>query len=246
MSLAFFIFQAAKFTTLFVIIIITGEIARQGKLKVNYTRKINHFAIAFLPELIYKVIYYDINNLTVAAGAFISLSYFILLIKPVRSRIKILETAFCAIDRPEDRPHTLLLFVSQFMAGIVVIIPFFLYFSYFQDFRLVYIPLFINGLGDGLAEPVGVRFGRHTYKVRPLFGEKTYIRTIEGSACVFITSIVIILLFKDLFTLKQLIAALVMLPPAATAAEALSPHTWDAPFILAVCGFVLTAIRLIF
>jgi dolichol kinase len=245
-SLAFFIFQVAKFAVLFIIIIITGSIASQGRLKVNYTRKINHFAIAFLPELLYKVIYYEINDLTVVAGAVISLSYFALLIKPVRSRVRLLQTAFCAIDRPEDRPHTLFLFVTQFTAGIVVIVPFFLYFSYFQDFRLVYIPLFINGLGDGLAEPVGVRFGRHPYKVRPLFGNKTYIRTIEGSACVFIISIVILLLFKELFTARQLIAALILLPPAATAAEALSPHTWDAPFILAVCGLVLTAVKLIF
>lgn len=31
---------------------------------------------------------------------------------------------------------------------------------------LIYITVLVAGIGDGLAEPVGVRFGRHPYRAR--------------------------------------------------------------------------------
>ena len=34
---------------------------------------------------------------------------------------------------------------------------------------LVVIPILINVIGDGLAEPVGVRFGKYRYKTKALF-----------------------------------------------------------------------------
>lgn len=245
MTLSFVIFQIIKFGILFGIAVGTGVLARDKMLKVNYTRKINHFAISFLPELLYKAIYYEMNNYTVAAGALISLGYFVFFAPPLRSRVKFFETAFYAIDRPEDRPHTLFWFVTQFAAGIVVIIPFYLYFAHFYNYKLAYIPLLINGLGDGLAEPVGIRFGRHFYNTRPLFGTKMYVRSWEGSACVFLAAVVILLCFRELFSPAQLMVSLIILPVAATLAEAFSPHTWDAPFILLVCSLVLTVVKLI-
>lgn len=230
---------------LFGIAVTTGMLARDQVLKVNYTRKINHFAISFLPELLYKAIHYEMNNYTVTAGALISLGYFVFFARPLRMRVKAFEIAFYAIDRPEDQPHTLFWFVTQFAAGIVVIVPFYLYFAHFYNYQIVYIPLLINGLGDGLAEPVGVRFGRHFYKVRPLFGSNKYVRTLEGSACVFLAAVVILLCFQELFTPIQLMVSMIVLPIAATLAEAFSPHTWDAPFILLVCSLVLLGVKLI-
>ena len=245
MTYSFIVFQILKFAILFGIAVITGVLVRDHGLKVNYTRKINHFAISFLPELLYKAIHYEMNNMTVVAGAIISLGYFIFFIPPLRRRVKAFETAFYAIDRPEDRPHTLFWFVSQFAAGIIVIIPFYLYFSHFYTYQLLYVSLLINGLGDGLAEPVGIRFGRHFYNVRPLFGTKKYVRTLEGSACVFLSAIILLICLRDLFSPIQLIASLIILPIAAALAEAFSPHTWDAPFILLVCNLVLMGVKAI-
>jgi hypothetical protein len=55
---------------------------------------------------------------------------------------------------------------------------------------------------------VGVRFGRHTYTVRALHGSRRYVRSLEGSACVLITGIVVILLFRDSFAAIQFWIAL--------------------------------------
>jgi dolichol kinase len=100
--------------------------------------------------------------------------------------------------------------------------------------NLIFIPILINGIGDGLAEPVGIRFGRLKYKTYALFSKRKYVRTIEGSACVFITSIIVIFLFKSYFSPAEFICALIVIPIAMTLAEAFAPHTWDTPFLFFV------------
>ena len=111
--------------------------------------------------------------------------------------------------------------------------------------HFVLIPILINGIGDGLAEPVGVRFGRHTYRVYALFSKRQYHRTLEGSACVFLSSLVIIAFHHDAFTLWQWIAALVLVPVCMTLAEAFSPHTWDTPFLFLTGYLAVFAVSLL-
>ena len=65
------------------------------------------------------------------------------------------------------------------------------------------VPILVSGIGDGLAEPVGVRFGRLKYKTYALFSKIKYERTVEGSACVFITSIIVIIFFQSSFTYSE-------------------------------------------
>jgi len=101
---------------------------------------------------------------------------------------------------------------------------------------LIFITFLIAGIGDGLAEPVGVRFGKHAYKTHALFTNKKYTRTIEGSLCVFFSGILAVVLLLEHLTQTQFILALLIIPLAMTLAEALSPHTWDAPFLYLVGG----------
>ena len=93
------------------------------------------------------------------------------------------------------------------------------------------IPILIVGIGDGLAEPVGVKFGRLKYRTYALFSKMKFARTIEGSCCVLVTSIIVIFFYKHSFTPQELIAALISIPIIMTLAEAFSPHTWDQPFL---------------
>jgi len=92
------------------------------------------------------------------------------------------------------------------------------------------------GIRDGLAEPVGVRFGRYKYKVSALFSDKIYFRTFEGSACVFVTSFAVVIAHYTHFTFSQFLMSMILIPPLMTLAEALSPHTWDSP-ILFLAGY---------
>jgi len=111
-----------------------------------------------------------------------------------------------------------------------------------HHYDFVFIPILINGIGDGLAEPVGIRFGRHAYQTRALFTKKRYTRTLEGSACVFVTSIIAVLLYNPLLSPSQFIAALLIIPILMTLAEAFSPHSWDSPFLFLVGGLSLAGI----
>jgi len=109
---------------------------------------------------------------------------------------------------------------------------------------LLLIPILINGLGDGLAEPIGVRFGKHHYQTRALFSQRTYTRSLEGSACVFISAVLAILLFADQFSQLQLVIALTIIPPIMTLTEAISPHTWDSPFLYLIGGLLVIGVDL--
>ena len=149
------------------------------------------------------------------------------------------------IDRPEDRPHTLLWLFTQFLASIIILIPLAIVSEVYFKIKWENIGLFILCLamiGDGFAEPVGVRFGNIKYKTFALFTKKRYYRTIEGSLTVFISSIIVISIFSFLFTSNQLFIAFLILPITITLIEAFSPHTWDSPFLLAGAGIGTVAI----
>ena len=111
--------------------------------------------------------------------------------------------------------------------------------------ELVFIVMFINGFGDSLAEPVGIRFGKHKYETYALFTKKKYVRSLEGSACVLIVSIIVVMLFQSSFSQTQFIVALLILPIAMTLAEAFAPHSWDNPFLTAVGQIILFLILFI-
>jgi phytol kinase len=100
----------------------------------------------------------------------------------------------------------------------------------------------VAGIGDGLAEPVGIRFGKRKYQVRALFTDRRYTRSLEGSSCVFVSAVLAILILKSHLTDTQLLLALGIVPVTMTLAEALSPHTWDGPFLYLVGGVSLIAV----
>ncbi|MEA3359472.1 MAG: hypothetical protein U9R17_08740 [Thermodesulfobacteriota bacterium] len=150
---------------------------------------------------------------------------------------------FLSFDRPEDRPYTLKWLSTQIIAGYIVIIPAIVLFVKTGYSSLIFIPVLINGIGDGLAEPVGIRFGKHKYKTKALFSKREYVRSLEGSSCVFIASIVILFLFQSSFSFIEFIWALILLPFAMTIAEAFSPHTWDTPFLFLTGYMVLYFIK---
>jgi dolichol kinase len=86
-------------------------------------------------------------------------------------------------------------------------------------------------LGDLLAGAVGHRFGRHRYATTAMFTDKTYTRSWEGSACVFATTLIAVVLVRSGLTPNQFFTTLLVVPVVLTLAEAKSPHTWDEPIM---------------
>ena len=166
--------------------------------------------------------------------------------EPIRSRFPPYQLMFEGFDRPEDRPFTLVWIFSQFVAGFMVMLPAIWYFGEIGLAGLILIPLLINAVGDGLAEPIGVRWGRHEYRTRALGTDRTYVRTLEGSGFILLTGLVIIALHASQFSGLQFALALAIVPLAMTLAEAFSPHTWDTPFLMAAgYGGLLLVMQLV-
>lgn len=231
-----------KVVILFSVQFSTGLLVSRYHVRVNYTRKVNHFILFFTDPFLYMIF-----QVTPAPGeefgaAIVSLLFLVIYIEPIRKRVPFIRTMFSSFDRPEDRPHTLLWLVTQVAAGNLVLVPLGMYLNSIGYYSLISIPIFINGLGDGLAEPVGIKFGKHKYETRALFTDKKFTRSYEGSVMVFLASIVILLIFQASFAPIQLIIALLIIPILMTLAEAFSPHTWDAPFLFLTGGVSIVMI----
>jgi phytol kinase len=233
-----------KFAINFVIWYIGGLLVKKG-VKTNYTRKVNHFSLLIIPFLLgagrpsrsSDRSGNDFFNLII--GLLSGLSWFLMFIKPIRERVNVINTAFLSIDRPEDRPYTLLWTSTQTAANYLVAILLSAYLMMINRMELIFIVIIINGIGDGLAEPIGVRFGKHKYKTYALFTKKKYERSVEGSACVFITALIAIILFGKSFSSIQFVVALITIPIVMTLVEAFSPHSWDNPFLFIVGEILL-------
>ena len=224
----------AKGITLLAVMLSTGFLVRYSGVKVNYTRKVNHFAIFFLPVFIDKQ--FDAETFTnfvyLAISAVITTVSLLMFYEPIRKLIPPYQLMFEGFDRPEDRPYTLVWIWTQFAAGFAVMLPMIWLFGQWGLGSLVLIPILINVVGDGLAEPVGIRFGKHEYRTRALFTEKEYVRTLEGSACVLITGLIVVAMHYEYFTITQFVLSMLLVPLLMTLTEAYSPHTWDTPFLM--------------
>ena len=224
---------------------------RNSAFKVNYTRKFQLLA-AYLVPLVVKPSEETCREcngpLALAWGDFVTLCCFLLLIKPIRERSTLFMLQFNSLDRPEDRPHTLKWIVAgNVFPGLFVLLFFRWLFERTTQSNLVFILAFVTSIGDGLAEPIGIAFGKHKYSTNTCFSKRKYTRSIEGSACVFLSGMVFpALQYADFETPMQLWLTMIILPFVVAYAEATAPHTMDAPVLMAATGLVLYAIIHIF
>jgi phytol kinase len=213
-----------------------------GGVRVNYTRKILHFALFFVPLALMSWLPYRGGIDTMFYTSLTFLATIWLMSEPMRSRFRVLAVVFAAFDRPEDRPYTLRWLATQVLASFLVLIVVLVMLERYDKVVLIYITILVAAIGDGLAEPVGVRFGRFTYRTRALFTDRTYVRTLEGSACVLLSGFLAVYLMRGQLAPQQLVPALALIPLAMTLAEAWSPHTWDGPFLYGAGGLSTIAV----
>ncbi|CAI5743066.1 unnamed protein product [Hyaloperonospora brassicae] len=220
---------------------------RTSAFKVNYTRKLQLLA-AYLVPLVVKPSAETCREcsgpLALAWGDYVTLCCFLLLIKPIRERSTLFMLQFNSLDRPEDRPHTLKWIVAgNVCPGLFVLLFFRWLFARTTQADLVFILVFVTSIGDGLAEPIGIAFGKHKYSTNTCFSKRKYTRSFEGSACVFLSGMVFpALQYADFDTPLQLWLTMTILPFVAAYAEATAPHTMDAPVLMAATGLVLYAV----
>jgi phytol kinase len=219
-----------------------GLLVRHRGVKVNYTRKVNFFALYLVPLLVDQLLPYEPAPVEAVLRPVFFMLFLVFFLQPVRERLPPAATMFLSYDRPEDRPYTMLWLSTQLVAGYAVLIPMAWVFRRLDVAELLFVPVIVHGLGDGLAEPVGVRFGRHKYSTRALFSDRRYTRSLEGSACVLVVGVLAVVAFHGSLTAPQLVAALLTVPLGMTLAEAFSPHTWDTPLMLLSGSVLLLAV----
>jgi dolichol kinase len=207
---------------------IGGQVVIHWHVRVHYVRKVCGFLFLFSALLIDR--YYPS---TIPYLNFLStlgwVACFGLL--GLRRHSRFLRICFTAVDRPEDRPHTNRWIITEFVANFLVIQLCMAAYAHFHMPNLIWIGFLIVSFGDGLAEPVGFRFGRHRYTTRALHGGGRHVRSLEGSAVVFAVSAIVLWIYRHPFSPHALLAAFCIVPLVATVAEAVSPHTCDGPLM---------------
>lgn len=139
--------------------------------KINYTRKLGN--LLKVPK--YFVV--DLSESVTATALSMTLAFVInftifslISYRKFRERFPFCAYFLLSQDRREDRPDTLI------FNGVEDIMRFGIYFPFkllVVDLvgkpALIFIPIGVNNIGDGLAEPVGVAFGKHKYTVTSIY-----------------------------------------------------------------------------
>ena len=228
---------------------VLSAIVIKYKIKINYTRKLGnlfkipkYFAADLLP-------FYESTATSLVTALAINQTLFcIMYSRQTREKVPFFSYVFLSQDRREDRPDTLIFQVTEDIMRFGVYFPFKILVANRIGLPelVVFIPLIVNNIGDGLAEPVGVAFGKHKYSTTPAlyhkgkFFKSKFTRSYEGSSCVYITTLVVVALYHKSFeTAFRFWITLTILPFLMTIAEAKAPHTNDGPFLALVgCSFL--------
>ncbi len=207
--------------------------------KVNYTRKIQHFAAYLVPLLSPPTA--PLGILPHLWESLFVLFMFLVLIKPVREFSTFFMLQFNSLDRVEDRPNTLKwIILGNMLPGLLIITIFKQVFETCLNLPLLASVVVLTvAIGDGLAEPVGTYLGKKKYVVPSWNLKNRYVRSYAGSACVFLAAVLFLILFRDQFANPQEFwSAMILFPPVMTLSEAFAPHSMDTPVMMLI-GFSL-------
>lgn len=242
-----FVFKYTKVTVIYYLYVllslyglsfVVGYFVSNNKLDVHYGRKILSISFFLIATFIITRDLAPLSLHDILFGIFAPLIWLGSFMRVFRERSSFIRICFSAIDRPEDRPYTLIWLSTGMVVGYIVLLLMVQWLKIYDAGFLITMTVFISVFGDGLAEPVGVRFGRHKYKARALFTKQLYERSYEGSACVALAAISVIIAMYSYMSVPQFIFMLITMPIAMTITEAKSPHTWDNPFLHLIGGLI--------
>lgn len=196
--------------------LLSGTLKRRAGWKTGYTRKLFHFLIFFTAVGLHLWRGMPaVNILGLGMGIYVSLI--------------VLAGAgnffFEALGREKDSPRR----------GFFIVLPYLTtaaggLLANWLFGACAVMGYLVGGAADAAAEPVGVRFGRHRYKVTSLRKVATAERSVEGSLSVFLVSLLLSAAFFTLYyhlPVGRSIFGAVLLSAAVALVEALSPHGAD-------------------
>jgi len=196
--------------------ILSGALKRRAGWPTGYTRKLFHFLIFFtavglhlwggMPA---------VNVLGLGMG-----TYVLLVVRAGDGNF-----LFEALAREKDSPRRgyfiVLPYLTTALGGLL---------SNWLFGACAVMGYLVGGAADAVAEPVGVRFGRHRYRVLSLRKVETAERSIEGSLSVLVVSIILSAVFFSAYyhlPITYSLLSSLLLSVAVMFVEAASPHGAD-------------------
>jgi phytol kinase len=203
--------------------VVTGWLKEHGVSREGDIRKVNHVAglaggalvFGWLPEPRARASLYASSSAVLLLVA---------LVCSLRDR-PVIRLAFLANTRCCDVPHQAFYFWSSWLVSVLGLLACDLL---FQQVALTRTAALVVGIADGLAEPVGRRFGRHCYRVPSLVGRPSF-RSLEGSAAVLVSTAVLLpaCLTSGAWGPSGVLLAGLLVGLAVTLVEAASPRGFD-------------------
>jgi len=204
---------------------VTGYLRLRGILRPGDARKINHGAAFIGGSLCFGWLAPEKARLSgLLAGLNLLALVFLICSLPDR---KPFSWAFAGNTRPGDAPHEGFYFWSSWLLSMLALagIEYVLW-----DPAITRSAAIVVGVGDGIAEPIGTRFGKHIYKI-PGFGKaRQRVRSIEGSAAVALgtfVSIIGLMSFTVNFDLLRSLTTAATVALGTAVVEAVTPHGLD-------------------
>jgi phytol kinase len=197
-------------------LLLSGHLKRAQQLKTGYTRKIFHFMILISAALIQSL--WGVGTLFIFGAATSAIVFYAVF----RGAGHLLYEAIAReTDQPRRTYYIVIPYFATLLGGIVSNVLF---------GGVAVVGYLVTGFGDGVGEPVGTRFGKHTYRV-PSFGPVKAIRSYEGSLAVLVVSVIAtavgILTLPDMTLGVESIPLIIIIGFVCTIVEAVSPHGWD-------------------
>ena len=200
---------------IFSFLYLSGTLKLKNNVKTNYTRKIFHFLVFTIAGVI--GFFFGFSAVLLYGG--ITALIIIYVIHLGEGHL-----LFEGIGREQDAPHRRMYigvpFITTAIGGLINNIVF---------LELALVGYLVAGWGDAVGEPIGVRFGKHRYKVPSLRGVYCE-RSVEGSSAIFVMSVVatfVALFLIGGFNLWVIIVAAMITGIATSLVEAVSPHGLD-------------------
>jgi phytol kinase len=201
--------------SVFGFLFLAGKLKLSYKIKTNYTRKLFHILVFSLAGVIGFL--FDFRAVMLYGGVTGLIIIFVIYLGDG-------NLFYEGIGREQDKPHRSFYigvpFITTAIAGLLN--------NYlFIEFALV--GYLVAGWGDAIGEPVGVRFGKHRYKV-PSLRRVACTRSVEGSAAIMVMSMVGTLVAVILIggvPLWLAVVAAILTGGVTALIEAFSPHGID-------------------
>jgi phytol kinase len=153
---------------------LAGYLKLKKGIKTNYTRKVFHVFNFTYAAVIYGI---SLDTTAILVYGVFGIGAMVICIVIPEGHI-LLEGLAREQDEPYRKLYIIVPFIATAIAGVVDN-------WLFTQFAVV--GYLVSGWGDAAGEPVGVRWGKHKYKVPSLLGVKCT-RSYEGSAGVFVAS----------------------------------------------------------